>query len=137
MGCACNDSHDQQNDTKDPHILPPKASSGLLLEAAYAQVLSIANNTAFGTDNCARCQAALEVGKFLAMAAPEQGPALAVRVCDFFGFNKDCATQFGVQTLGAVITQVIANADVGGLDGQVTRLLMIGFTMERLGPELT
>ncbi|RPD64995.1 sphingomyelin phosphodiesterase [Lentinus tigrinus ALCF2SS1-6] len=108
-----------KNDTKDPHILPPKASSGKLLEAAFQQVLSIASNPAFGTDNCARCQAALEAGKFLAMAAPEQGPALAVRVCEHFNFNKDCATQYGILSLGSVITQVIANADVGGLDGQM------------------
>ncbi|RDX52009.1 sphingomyelin phosphodiesterase [Lentinus brumalis] len=108
-----------KNDTKDPHILPPKASSGKLLEAAFQQVLSITSNPAFGTDNCARCQAALEAGKFLAMAAPDQGPALAVRVCEHFNFNKDCATQFGILSLGSVITQVIANADVGGLDGQM------------------
>ncbi|KAJ2994129.1 hypothetical protein NUW54_g7605 [Trametes sanguinea] len=48
----------------------------------------------------------------------EQGPAFAVRVCEHFNFNKDCATQFGIFQLGSVVTQVIANADVGGLDGQ-------------------
>ncbi|KAI8981242.1 sphingomyelin phosphodiesterase [Trametes punicea] len=107
-----------KNDTKDPHILPPKASDGQLAEAAFAQVLSIASNPTFGSNDCARCQAALEVGKFLAMAAPEQGPAFAVRVCEHFNFNADCATQFGIFQLGSVVTQVIANADVGGLDGQ-------------------
>ncbi|KAI9062952.1 sphingomyelin phosphodiesterase [Trametes sanguinea] len=107
-----------KNDTHDPHILPPAASSGQLLESAFAQVLSIANSPAFESNNCARCQAALQVGKFLALAAPEQGPAFAVRVCEHFNFNKDCATQFGIFQLGSVVTQVIANADVGGLDGQ-------------------
>ncbi|OBZ68610.1 Sphingomyelin phosphodiesterase 2 [Grifola frondosa] len=107
-----------QNDTNEPHPLPPKASSSLLLEQAFAQVLSIATNPVFGTDSCTRCQAALEVGKFLAMAAPEQGPALAVQLCEHFSFNKDCATQYSVDTIGAVVTQVIANADVGGFDGQ-------------------
>ena len=82
-------------------------------------MLSIASNPVFGTDDCARCQAALQAGKFLAMAAPEQGPAFAVRLCEHFNFNRDCATQFGILSLGSVITQVIANADVGGLDGQV------------------
>ena len=82
-------------------------------------MLSIAANPVFGSDNCQRCQAALEVGKFLAMAAPSEGPALAVRLCEYFDFNSDCATEYGVQTIGAVVTQVIANADVGGLDGQV------------------
>ncbi|OJT08975.1 hypothetical protein TRAPUB_109 [Trametes pubescens] len=108
-----------KNNTHDPHILPPKASSGVLLESAFAQVLSIASNPTFGDNNCARCQAALQVGKFLALAAPEEGPAFAVRVCEHFNFNKDCATQFGIFQLGSVVTQVIANADVGGLDGQM------------------
>ncbi|KAL7285228.1 hypothetical protein ACG7TL_000322 [Trametes sanguinea] len=108
-----------KNDTHDPHILPPAASSVQLLESAFAQVLSIASSPAFGSNDCARCQAALQVGKFLAMAAPEQGPAFAVRVCEHFNFNKDCATQFGIFQLGSVITQVIANADVGGLDGEM------------------
>ena len=60
------------------------------------------------------------MGKFLAMAAPDQGPALAVALCNHFNFNSNCATQFGLLGLGSVITQVVANADVGGLDGQVT-----------------
>ncbi|KAI0375428.1 sphingomyelin phosphodiesterase [Pilatotrama ljubarskyi] len=107
-----------KNNTHDPHILPPRASSGQLLESAFAQVLSIASNPTFGSNNCARCQAALQVGKFLAMAAPEEGPAFAVRVCEYFNFNADCATEFGIFQLGSVVTQVIANADVGGLDGQ-------------------
>ncbi|KAI0673559.1 sphingomyelin phosphodiesterase [Trametes maxima] len=107
-----------KNNTHDPHVLPPKASSRQLLESAFQQVLSIVNSPAFESNNCARCQAALQVGKFLALAAPEEGPAFAVRVCQHFNFNKDCATQFGIFQLGSVITQVVANADVGGLDGQ-------------------
>ena len=55
------------------------------------------------------------------MAAPEQGPDLAVAICNHFNFNSDCATQFGRLGLGSVVTQVVANADVGGLDGQVSR----------------
>ncbi|THH00668.1 hypothetical protein EW026_g1883 [Hermanssonia centrifuga] len=107
-----------RNNTKDPHPLPPKASESLLLTQAIAQVLSISTNPVFGTDTCTRCQAALEVGKFLAMAAPEQGPAFAVAICDHFNFNSDCPTMFGLLGLGSVVTQVVANADVGGLDGQ-------------------
>ncbi|KAI0347728.1 sphingomyelin phosphodiesterase [Trametopsis cervina] len=112
-------NHIPKNDTKDPHPLPNKASSSLLFRHAIEQVLSIASNPVFGTDTCTRCQAALEVGKFLAMAAPDQGPALAVALCHHFNFNSDCDTQFGILGLGAVVTQVVANADVGGLDGQM------------------
>ena len=90
-----------------------------MLEAAYAQVLSIAANPVFGADNCQRCQAALEVGKFLALAAPEQGPNLAVALCEAFDYADDCETEYGFYTLGTPITQVIAYADVGGYDGQV------------------
>ncbi|PIL31549.1 hypothetical protein GSI_06251 [Ganoderma sinense ZZ0214-1] len=107
-----------KNDTKDPHILPPKAASRQILESAFQQILSIANNSNFGT-NCAKCQAGLQAGKFLALAAPELGPELAVRVCEHFNFNSDCATQYGIFSLGSVVTQVIAAADVGGLDGQM------------------
>ena len=55
----------------------------------------------------------------VAMAAPEQGPDFAVSLCNHFKFNADCATMFGRLGIGAVVTQVVANADVGGLDGQV------------------
>ncbi|KAL4241709.1 Sphingomyelin phosphodiesterase [Abortiporus biennis] len=108
-----------KNDTKDPHPLPPKASSSLLLAHAIEQIISISTNPIFGSDTCSKCQAGLEVAKFLAMAAPEQGPELAVAICNHFNFNSDCATQFGLLGLGSVVTQVVANADVGGLDGQM------------------
>jgi len=55
----------------------------------------------------------------LAMAAPEQGPTLAVELCLYFNFSSTCESSFRLQTLGSPITQVIANADVGSLDGQV------------------
>ncbi len=59
------------------------------------------------------------------MAAPDQGPVLAVAICNHFNFNKDCATQFGLLGLGSVVTQVVANADVGGYDGQVSTFLSL------------
>jgi sphingomyelin phosphodiesterase len=61
----------------------------------------------------------LEIAKMLALAAPEQGPTLAIELCLFFNFSSTCNTTFSVLTLGAPITQVVANADVGSLDGQV------------------
>ncbi len=100
-------------------------------------MLSIASNPTFGDNNCARCQAALQVGKFLALAAPEEGPAFAVRVCEHFNFNKDCATQFGIFQLGSVVTQVIANADVGGLDGQVLLLPSRASSCAEISPDAT
>lgn len=99
--------------------MPNKASDSLLLAHAVEQVVSIINNPVFDGNTCAQCQAGLEVGKFVAMAAPELGPALAVALCHRFNFNSDCDTMYGILGLGSVITQVVANADVGGFDGQV------------------
>ncbi|TDL28043.1 Metallo-dependent phosphatase [Rickenella mellea] len=112
-------NHVPVNNTVDPLPLPPKANSARLLQQAIAQVHSIATNPAFGNNTCARCQAGLEVAKFLALAAPEQGPAMAVQLCNDFAFSKTCTGSFGPRSLGPVITQVIANADVGGYDGQL------------------
>lgn len=109
----------------DPHPLPPKASPSQLLSAAVTQILSIAENPVFGNDTCTRCQAALEIAKFLAMAEPEQGPPLAVQICDHFDFNPDCEGQYGIFGAGSPVTQAIANADVGGYDGQVGRQFRI------------
>ncbi|KAJ3978098.1 sphingomyelin phosphodiesterase [Lentinula raphanica] len=105
-------------DTKDPHPLPPKASSSKLLQSAIAQVKSIANSTVLdGT--CSKCIAAMEVAKFLALAAPEQGPTFAVELCNFFSFSSTCNATYGPDALGGVVTQVVSNADIGGLDGQM------------------
>ncbi|KAJ7492100.1 sphingomyelin phosphodiesterase [Mycena latifolia] len=108
-----------KNDTTDSHPLPPTASSSLLLEQAFAQIVAISTNPMFGDNNCARCQAGLEVAKFLALASPENGPTLAVRLCFHFGFNSDCGSTFSLLGIGSVITQVVANANVGGYDGQM------------------
>ncbi|KAJ7110353.1 Metallo-dependent phosphatase [Mycena crocata] len=107
------------NDTTDPHPLPPVASSARLLEQAFSQIVAISTNPVFGDSTCARCQAGLEVAKFLAMASPENGPALAVQLCLHFSFSTTCETTFGRLALGSVITQVISNANAGGYDGQL------------------
>ena len=113
------------SDTADPHPLPPKADASRLYREAYRQVLSIASNPIFGSSTCARCQAGLEAAKFLSLAAPEHGPTLAVALCEHFHFSTLCQETFGELALGSVITQVVANADVGGLDGQVLSPLLV------------
>ena len=97
-------------------------SPSALLDAAVTQIASIASNPIFANDTCSACQASLVAAKFLAMAAPEHGPALAVRLCENFNYAStvDCETTYGIYTLGSVMTQVIAAADVGGYDGQVS-----------------
>lgn len=106
-----------KSNTEDPRTLPPKASDSLLLQHAKTQITSIQNNALF--DSCTKCQASLEVAKFLALAAPEQGPELAVFTCNAFSLSTTCEATYEGTPLGAIVTQVFANADVGGFDGQV------------------
>ncbi|KAH9835891.1 sphingomyelin phosphodiesterase [Rhodofomes roseus] len=108
-----------QLDTYEAHPLPPPAAGSQLLQYAIQQITTIANSSVFAGDSCAACLAGLEVAKFLALAAPEQGPSLAVALCEAFDYSSDCATEYSVYDLGTPITQVIAYADVGGYDGQV------------------
>ncbi|THH11063.1 hypothetical protein EW145_g904 [Phellinidium pouzarii] len=112
-----------KNDTADPHPLPSPVSSSTLLKQALRQIQLIASpeteNSPFLTDSCAACQAGLGFGKMIALAAPEQGPALAVGLCEAFDESSDCSTTVGPLALGNVITQVLANADVAGYDGQL------------------
>ncbi|KIK44535.1 hypothetical protein CY34DRAFT_11021 [Suillus luteus UH-Slu-Lm8-n1] len=105
-----------QYDTVDPHPLPPKASSQMLLQQAVAQIKSISVNPMLS--NCARCQASLEVAKFLALAAPEQGTNLALTLCEYFKYSSSCKKSFGPLAMGPILTQVVSFADVGGYDGQ-------------------
>ncbi|KAF8899142.1 Metallo-dependent phosphatase-like protein [Infundibulicybe gibba] len=106
------------NNTVDPHPLPPTAPPSVLLSQAITQIQSIAVNPFFSSNKCAQCQSILEVAKFLSMAAPEQGPSLIVSICQLFKLSSNCPVAFGRLAIGSVITQVLANADVGGLDGQ-------------------
>ena len=59
--------------------------------------------------------------KIVALAAPEQGNSIAVALCLVLGLadSEDaCELLFGAPGLGNVVTQVLANADVAGYDGQ-------------------
>ncbi|OCH90081.1 hypothetical protein OBBRIDRAFT_812864 [Obba rivulosa] len=107
-----------QNDTKDPHPLPPVASSSQLVQAAITQIESLFTNPVFGSNTCASCQAILEVLKFVSLAAPQETPNLVVLLCEKLDLSSNCEDEFGPLTLGSTLTQVLANADVGGYDGQ-------------------
>lgn len=111
--------HIPQSDTVDPHPLPPVASPSQLLQHAITQIKSIAQNPVFSTNKCARCQASLEVAKFLALSAPDQGPNLAVTLCEYFNFSSVCQANYGPLALGPIFTQVLAYANVGGYDGEL------------------
>jgi sphingomyelin phosphodiesterase len=96
--------------------------SSTILQAAITQIQTIANSSVFGNNTCAQCLAGMEIAKFVAMAAPSEGPALAVALCEYFDYSSDCAKTYGNFDFGTVLTQVISYADAGGLDGQVVSL---------------
>ena len=70
------------------------------------------------------CTGALQVGKVLALAAPEQGPAFALFLCQQFQLSSTCNNTYSSTTLGPVITQVLAYANVSGYDGQVRAVVL-------------
>lgn len=57
----------------------------------------------------------------MSLAAPEKTPDLLVALCNLLNLTSPaaCSGNYGRLGVGAVITQVLANADVGGYDGQV------------------
>ncbi|KAF8900817.1 hypothetical protein CPB84DRAFT_1847063 [Gymnopilus junonius] len=109
------------NDTVDPHLLPPVASSSQLLSAALAQLNSIATNPFIASNPCSTCQTSLEIAKFVTLAAPSEAPAFFVQQCIILRLTDvtTCNIMFGqFSSVGAIATQVVANADVGGYDRQ-------------------
>ncbi|KIJ63471.1 hypothetical protein HYDPIDRAFT_175880 [Hydnomerulius pinastri MD-312] len=108
-----------KNDTVDPHPLPLPSEPSQLLQAALAQIQSIATNPALANDTCAQCQASLAVAKMLVMAAPEQGPLLTQAVCEYFNYSTTCYDEYSRLALGSVFSQVVALGDMGGYDGQL------------------
>lgn len=94
-------------------------SAAALLQAAFTNITGIieSNTTA---SNCTKCMAALSVGKTVAQYAPESVPDLLVELCEAFQFssNATCVDNYAAGSFGAILTQVLALADVTGLDGQ-------------------
>ena len=96
------------------------ASSATLIANAFKQIISLASNPIFRSNECALCQAILEIGKFVILAAPDKGPEFFVALCTITKLSSTCNATFGPSSgISAILTQVVANADVGGLDGQV------------------
>lgn len=111
----------------DPVLYPvPLANlsasdSAALVSAATTEILSIisANHSGF-TSNCSRCIAALSVGQMVARLAPSYVPDAMVALCQAtkFSSNASCQTTYEAGSFGGTWTQVLAKADVTGLDGQ-------------------
>lgn len=97
------------------------AAASALVSKAMTEVLNIisADNTNL-TDSCSKCAAALSVGQMVARLAPSYLPDALVALCQTTGFssNSTCQTTYEATSFGAVWTQVLAKADVAGLDGR-------------------
>ncbi|EPS29716.1 hypothetical protein PDE_04666 [Penicillium oxalicum 114-2] len=70
--------------------------------------------------SCSRCQRALVAAKPAAQYAPMLVPEGLISICKAFGYQSDaaCEKNFASRAFGAIWTQVLAFADLGGLDGQ-------------------
>jgi len=108
------------NNTIDPHPLPDAASPSQLLSAAVGQLRSLSTSPSFRNNTCAQCQAGLQLAKLLTLSAPAQGPTFFVEFCSTFNLSPTCNVTYALSDTGSVITQVVASADVGGYDGQVS-----------------
>ncbi len=113
--------------SNDPVYYPPaianltNVTSEALVQLALAEIKGIIfdNNGGLST-NCSKCIAALSVGKFLAQTVPSHVPAAMISLCQSTGFasNSSCAASYSGSVFGAIWTQVLAYADVTGLDGR-------------------
>jgi hypothetical protein len=89
------------------------------LENAQNQVKWLFANPTIAISKCTLCTASLQIAKFLSLAAPEQTPPFFVFLCQQFKLSSSCNSTFSATTLGSVLTQVVANANISGYDGQV------------------
>ncbi|KAH8888870.1 Metallo-dependent phosphatase [Thozetella sp. PMI_491] len=111
----------------DPVVYPvalanlTDATADIIVEAAITEVLGIiaANNTGLAS-NCSKCVAALSVGQLVARLAPEHLPDAFVKLCQITGYNTNSACQqnYEAGSFGAPWAQILAKADVAGLDGR-------------------
>ena len=118
------DAKNIPNTTSDPVFYPPSvepssnASTQAFLQSSYQQVLEIINGSNI-SGNCSKCIAALNIGKEVALVAPEALPPLFVSLCKAtkFASSSSCQATYSAEALGSLWTQVLAYADVSGQDG--------------------
>ncbi|RDW85891.1 putative sphingomyelin phosphodiesterase [Coleophoma crateriformis] len=96
------------------------ATSEALVQVALSEIKSIISGEGGLSGNCSKCIAALSVGKFLAQTAPSYVPDAMISLCQSTGFttNASCVTSYAAGSYGAIWTQILALADVNGLDGR-------------------
>lgn len=96
------------------------STSEALVQIALSEIQGIISDDGGLSGNCSKCVAALSVGKLLAQSAPTYVPDALVALCQAtkFASNASCIATYTAGSFGAIWTQVLALADVTGLDGQ-------------------
>lgn len=96
------------------------STSEALVYIALAEIKSIIYEGIGLSGNCSKCMAALSVGQLIARTAPSYVPDALVSLCQSTGFTftSSCKTNYAAGSFGAIWTQVLALADVTGLDGR-------------------
>ncbi|OJJ42884.1 hypothetical protein ASPZODRAFT_20164 [Penicilliopsis zonata CBS 506.65] len=115
-----------EENVDDPVLFPPPVANlsasqkRSLVDAVVANVTRIIVETNATESSCARCMNALAAAKPAALYAPELVPETLVSLCKQYALhsNATCEEDFAASTFGAAWTQVLAYADVQGLDGQ-------------------
>ena len=95
-------------------------TSEALVKIALAEIKSIISDQGGLSGNCSKCIAALSVGKLVAQTAPSYVPDALISLCQSTGFasNASCKANYAAGSYGAIWTQILAFADVTGLDGR-------------------
>lgn len=90
-----------------------------LIQEALSNVTNIIKSNSSESD-CTKCKNALAAAKPAALHVPGLVPNAMISLCKDFRFhaNETCEEDFASNTFGAIWTQVLAYADVEGLDGQ-------------------
>ncbi|KAJ5472716.1 hypothetical protein N7530_006717 [Penicillium desertorum] len=102
-----------------PRTHMPARKRYRLVQEALSNVTNIIKSNSSESD-CTKCKNALAAAKPAALHAPGLVPNAMISLCKDFRFhpNETCEQDFASNTFGAIWTQVLAYADVEGLDGQ-------------------
>ncbi|CAG7960322.1 unnamed protein product [Penicillium olsonii] len=110
-------NHDEAHFPVPPTHMPTRKRYKLV-QGVVNNVSSIIRSNS--TDHCTKCKTALAAAKPAALHAPGLVPNAMVDLCKAFAFhsNQTCEQDFAINAFGTVWTQVLAFADVEGLDGE-------------------
>lgn len=111
------------DEDNDP-VYYPSPTVSLSGAAATSSLAAVVKNvtaviSAGGSSNCTICKNALAAAKPAAWAVPSLVPAAMVGLCEKYKLhsNSTCEEDFKDTNFGAIWTQILAFADVTGLDG--------------------